>query len=299
MTGAKYPAVHVADDPACPGVTRLSASPDLPRPHVGVLGAIHGNETCGLETIRRLRREAEQGELHVPHGTVVLIHGNPAASEIHARCTDDGEDINRILDFAFVEELPKEAWGPEHYRALELKPVLEGLDALLDLHSASEVTPPFAIINDVPGARELVGRLGIRYVTHAWNELAERVTIGVLARNGKPGISVECGQHDDPTAVQEALRITRRYLEAMHASDGAPHASEETVWLEVTEVLKKPSPSFRFTETIRGLDHLPAGMVVGTDGTVELRLREAAVAVLPNDRVAVGEDLLYLARRRP
>ena len=62
------------------GALRISAAPDFPRPHVGVVGAVHGNEPCGLRAIERLRAELVGGELSLRSGTLFLIHGNPRAT---------------------------------------------------------------------------------------------------------------------------------------------------------------------------------------------------------------------------
>ena len=288
--------LHVVPDADIPGVVRISRGASLPGPRVGVLGAIHGNETCGLEAIHRLRRVAETGGLPVAAGTIVLVHGNPAATEQGRRFTEGGEDINRILDYRFVERLAREAWTPEHHRALALRPVLEELDALLDLHSATEETPPFGIVNDVPASLELARRCGVRAVTRVWSDVRDCVTIGVLARRGRPGVSVECGQHEAEAAVAEAVDIALRFLRATGAASGGAPPAGDAMLLEVTDVLRKPSAGFRFASAIRGLDELPAGHLVGRDGTIEMRVTDPAIALLPNDTVAVGEDLVYLAR---
>lgn len=285
----------VIDDPEVPGVVRIAASPDLPGPRIGILGTIHGNETCGLEVLRQLRREAEAGQLPLAGGTLVLIHGNPAATEAGVRFL--GEDLNRILDYGFIETLRRQAWTPEHHRAVALRPVLEELDALLDLHSATEETPPFAIANDVAEAYALASRLGMAHVTRAWSDVSERVTIGVLQRRGRPGLSVECGRHGTDDAVVEGMRLARGYLVATGVVHGELPPAVDTVVLEVREVLKKPSAEFRFASPLRGLEELPAGHLIGSDGTIQVRCSEPSVALLPNDGVAVGDDILYLARR--
>ena len=51
--------VKIAADPNVEGVVRISSSPELPRPHVVVVGAIHGNEPCGLHALRQIQHEAE------------------------------------------------------------------------------------------------------------------------------------------------------------------------------------------------------------------------------------------------
>lgn len=288
----------ITPDPAVPGVTRISASPDLPRPHVGVLGTVHGDERCGIETIERLIAGVREGELAPREGTWVLIHGNPAATEVNRRYTRGGHDLNRLFDFGFELDLPRERWSPEHERAHALKPVLEDVDALLDLHSASWPTPSFALINDVPASADLARRLGFDFVTHGWagpGLLMDRVTIGIMQRLERPGLSVECGQHGDPATVEEAYLVALRYLRAMRALDGEAELGDP-MFLRVTEIIHRPSEGFRFTRPIRGLDQLEAGEVFAADRIAELRVREPCYVLLPNDSVPVGRDMVFLAR---
>src|SRR5262245_20056416 len=107
------------------GALRISASPDFPRPHVGVVGAVHGTEPCGLRAGGGLRAELVAGELTLRSGTLFLIHGNPRASEEQKRHTEGGVDLNRFFDFRFIDEMASESWLYEHHRAFALKPLLE------------------------------------------------------------------------------------------------------------------------------------------------------------------------------
>jgi predicted deacylase len=42
-------------------------------PKLIVLGAVHGNETCGTEAIRRLRHELEQNALRIERGMLTMV----------------------------------------------------------------------------------------------------------------------------------------------------------------------------------------------------------------------------------
>lgn len=288
----------IRSHPDVPGITLVSRSASLPRPHIGILGSVHGNERCGLEAISRLTREVEEGLLGPSAGTWVLIHGNPVATEQNRRYSVGGEDMNRMFDFRFEQDLPVERWSAEHRRASALRPTLEGLDSLLDLHSASWATPPFAIINDVPAAAEMASQLGFDFVTHGWGGpglLMDRVSIGVMQRVGRPAVSVECGQHDDPATAEAAYACALRYLRGAGVLDGAVTVSDPT-FLQVVEIIARPSEGFKFTRALRGLDRIEAGEVIAADRVAELRVREACFVLMPNDTVPVGQDMVFLAR---
>ena len=286
------------------GVFRVSISPDLPRPHLGIVAAVHGNEPCGLVALSRIRRAVEAGELDLRAGTLVLIHGNPDATAEGRRYTKGGVDLNRILDYHFVDGLPPSRWTPEHHRALALRPVLESLDAALDLHSTTAPTPPFAITSRLPSSRKLAEQLGLRHLTVGWEApglVSDRVMIGFLARRDVPGVGVECGQHHHPEAGEVAYGTAVRFMVA-HGVVDPPNATATTgrhsppVVVQVAEAIKKPSADFRFERELGGLQHLRAGDLLGSDRNLEFRLKHDGYVLMPNDGVPVGQDMLYLAR---
>lgn len=289
----------VQRDPVVPGVVRISRAPDFPRPWVAVVGSIHGNEPAGLRAIERIKHEADAGQLPLERGTLVLIHGNPEASRHNRRYTDGGADLNRIFDFEFEHRLRRDQWAYEHERAIALRPIFEQVDAAIDLHSATEPTPPFVITTQIPASAELGQALGMRYVTRGWDDLnilSHRVFIALLTRREKPALAVECGQHTESGAPEIAYKVATRFLIALGVLDGEIVTQTEVQMLDVIRALRKPSSEFRFSRHIRGFEVLPQGTLIGSDSDISLSVSENRYALLPNDHVPVGVDMLYLAR---
>lgn len=295
-----YSAAH----DSVPGVRIISQDSSLPRPHTGVVGSLHGNEPCGIATLDSLSNAAERGELGEITGTVFLIHGNPAATEIGLRHTKGGADLNRLFAFEFVERLPQSKWSSEHHRALELQPVLAALDAVLDLHSATAPTPPFAIASSVAESTTLGRRLGLPYLTHGWEGpglLGNRVLLQALTQNNKPSLAIECGQHDAPGTLEQAYECALHFLVACDNIDAvkAPALPQEpVVELDIVDAVKKPSADFRFDQRLVGLQRLDAYDVVGSDANLEIRCKRPGYVIMPNSSVEVGKDMLYLAHER-
>ncbi len=279
-----------------PGVSRISRSADWPRPHVGICGSMHGDEPCGGDAVERIAREVREGKLDLGEGTLVVVRANPDAYAQQRRFTRGGQDLNRLWDFAFVETLREEAWGYEHHRALALKPLLAELDVFLDLHSATTATPPFAVTNGIERAESLADRIGAAFVVEAWHGLADKVIIGFLKLEGVPALSVECGAHDDPELSEKAYHIALGFLRATRAIDDAtetPSAGAPRV--HVMETITKPSVEFRFGQDWTGFQQLEPGALVGRDRLTEIRTTRPCYAVLPNQNVDVGDDVIYLA----
>ena len=278
------------------GVVRVSASPDWPKPYIGVGGAMHGNEPCGAEAIRRIALDFEAGTLAPANGTIFLVHANPLATSQGRRHTPEGEDLNRLWDFEFTETLREEAWGYEHHRVLELKDVLGGLDAFLDLHSAGTSTPAFGVSNGEAQIDEIAKQIGIAYLVQSWYGLADKVIIGFLKLSGIPALSVECGAHDDPKIADKAQQIALNFLRVTGAIDDGREANGSDVrTVHVVETITKPSEEFHFGTRWTGFQKLAPGTLLGRDRVTEIRVNQACYAVLPNPDVEVGDDVIYLA----
>jgi len=277
------------------GVTRLRGP--QPGPQLAIVGAIHGNEHCGLLAIQRLQRELASGELMLQAGTVLLIHGNPLATEQLRRHT--GVDLNRTFDFRFVDELAPLLWEHEHRRALELRPIFDSVDAVLDLHSASAPTPAFAIASRVPASLPFALALGLDYLTLGWDGpglLGDRVLLAPLTRRALPGVAVECGQHDDEGAAALAYQCALRALAYFGLIAALPEPERRAPRvLHVLSAIKRPSAGFRFERPLLGMQALQAGQVIGHDEHLTLTVRSPCYAIMPNDTVAVGDDMLFIA----
>jgi len=278
------------------GVVRVSATEDCPRPYVGVCGSMHGNEPCGRNAVERIARELREGALQPDNGTLFLIHANPEATSQGRRHTPEGADLNRLWDFSFTESLRKEAWGFEHHRVLELKEVVGALDVFLDLHSAATSTPPFAVSNGAPRVDEIAKRMGVSFLVQSWYGLADKVIIGFLRLADVPALSVECGAHNDPEISDKAYRIALSFLRVTGAlSDGTEPPGNDVRTVHVIETITKPSAEFHFGSPWTGFQELEPGALVGRDRVTEIRATRRCYAVLPNENVEVGDDVIYLA----
>lgn len=282
------------------GVVRVASSREMPHPHLAIVGAVHGNERCGAEAITRLQAELSSGALTLSHGTLFLVHGNPDAREAALRHSLRGTDLNRLFDYRFIDELALANWTVEHHRALALRPLLESVDAVLDLHSATAPTPPFAIASRVASAEPFAAALGLDYVTLGWDGpglLGDQVLLGPLTRRKLPAVAVECGQHDDPASAEVAYRCARAALAYFGLTRDPLPAAPAPQRLLVRAAIKRPSAGFRFALAFRGMEAVRAGVLLGSDEHVQLSASRDCVLIMPNDQVAVGDDMLYVAER--
>ncbi|MHB1084398.1 MAG: M14 family metallopeptidase [Thiobacillus sp.] len=293
-------------------------------PRLIVLGAVHGNETCGTHAIHRVISEIESGQLVIAAGSVTFVPiTNPLAYARHQRMGD--RNLNRNL---VPTDKPVEF---EDRIANWLCPLLAQHDALLDLHSFHTAGKPFVMLGpqDNSGTLEpfsrnveetaLALRLGVRRFVDGWLDtyatgVARRLAAGVSAREadvsygvgttefmraqGGIALTLECGQHDDPAAPDVAYRAilnTLAHLQLSRAPQPAPVADTEA--LRLYEVIDRAHADDQFARAWSSFDPVSQGELIGTrhDGTPVVA-DSAGYIVFPNPRAQVGQEWFYLAK---
>ncbi len=289
-----------------------------------VLGAVHGNETCGTQAIRRVIAEIEAGRLAVVAGSVTFVPvTNPLAYARRQRLGD--RNLNRKL---VPTDTPVEF---EDRVAGWLCPLLAQHDALLDLHSFHTPGEPFVMLGpeDNQGALEPFARaaeetalaraLGVHRFIDGWLDtyaagVARRLAAGASPREadvhygvgtteymrGQGGIALtlECGQHDDPAAPEVAYRAIHNALAHLRLSPAAPPLpASATEALRLYEVVDRSHEGDRFVRDWSSFDPVAAGEVIGIrhDGT-PVRAACDGYVVFPHPEAAPGHEWFYLAR---
>ena len=300
-----------------------------PGPRLIVTGAVHGNETCGTQAIARILGELERGEIAVRRGLLTLVPVcNPLA---YARRTRFGErNLNRRLQ---PTDVPVQY---EDRIAKVLCPWLAAHDALLDLHSFRSPGRPFALRGpqDNAGALEpfaraaeesaLVAHLGVGRVVEGWmpayagGVAARRArmaaegqgeaaaiedpaygigTTEYMRSQGGYGVTLECGQHDDPAAPGVAYRAIRQAIALLGLADLALQpATPPAERLRLASVVDRLAAGDRFVRAWTSFDALRAGETIALreDGS-ELRAPHDGWIVFPDVNAAPGHEWYYLA----
>ncbi|MET0348851.1 MAG: succinylglutamate desuccinylase/aspartoacylase family protein [Rhizobacter sp.] len=288
-----------------------------PGPRLIVLGGVHGNEVCGTIALRRLLGEFERGERAVVRGLLTLV---PAANPLAgARGTREGErNLNRRL-----VPHPEPADYEDHL-ANVLCPMLAAHDVLLDLHSFHTDGRPFAMIGppDNSGPLEpfahadaetrLAMHLGPTRLVEGWLETyakgaerrgpADDPTYGVgtteyMRSRGGYGITLECGQHEDPQAPEVAYRAVVQTLALLGLVDDPPAPPAPAFQLlDLVDVVDRHHPEDRFVREWCSFDAVAAGEPIGIrhDGSTVAAPADGHV-VFPNPGAAPGAEWFYFA----
>ena len=293
-----------------------------------ILGAVHGNETCGTRAIERVMREIDAGELAIAAGLVTFVpRANPLA---FARGERMGErNLNRNL---FPRDNPADF---EDRIANRLCPLLARHEVLLDLHSTRARTEPFALVGprDNTGKlepfthsqaeRALARRLGVRRFVEGWLDtyargVERRVREGrATAANsdarygvgtteymrsvGGYAITLECGQHEDPAAVDVAYRAIRNTLAFLGLTrDAPPPAVEGYEALRIREVVDRVHADDRFAREWASFDALAPGDEIARrrDGEV-IKAAAGGRILFPDPGSKPGHEWFYIAEIVP
>lgn len=273
----------------------------IPGPHLVVFGAVHGNETCGTEAIRRLMNELSD-RMALSKGTLTCVPiCNPKAFEMGTRFYQ--RNLNRAL---YVKE------SPTHYEDF-IDPVLCGLldraDVLLDLHSYESQGGPFGFLGKT-SAREIdyCRSLGIDNFVYGWSDAFGKVeadprdnmgTVEYARSVGCMATTIECGQHRNKDAADIAYRTilhALRHLGMISPEDGEnveiqPIAHQRFVRMHSVFFKKKQGDT---TREWKHYDTVAKNDILATysDGE-QIIAPEDGVIILPKLQANVGGEWFY------
>ena len=297
-----------------------------PGPRLIVTGAVHGNETAGTQGIRRVLNEIDHGEIEITRGVVTFVPVcNPLAYNNLRRMGD--RNLNRRLQPTATPQDFEDRiagvlckWLAEH-------------DVLLDLHSFRSPGRPFVMRGpaDNRGSLEpfahaaaearLAAHVGPNRVVEGWMQayadgvarrkargqtpgaVHEDPSYGVgtteyMRSQGGYGVTLECGQHEDPAAPDVAYHAIRQTLALLSLAElplEPPQRPAEC--LRLAEVVDRHAAGDRFAKSWTSFDPLAAGELVAVraDGS-ELRAPEAGYIVFPDVSAQPGHEWFYLAQ---
>jgi uncharacterized protein len=294
-----------------------------------ILGAVHGNEVCGTRAIERLISEIDSGALRIERGTLTLVPvTNPLAYALKRRQGD--RNLNRNLR---LNADPKDF---EDRIANALCPLLDAHEVLLDLHSFHTGGQPFVMLGPRDNAgplepfhhaaaeTQLAAHLGVSRVVEGW---LDTYALGVnRRRKGKPdanpllldaaygvgtteymrsrggyGVTLECGQHEDPQAPEVAYRAIRQTLALLKLIDTSPETPTQTFEvLRLEDVIDLEDSGDTFVREWQSFDPVKAGDLIGHrhDGR-EVRVEHDGFIIFPNPRALPGNEWFYFARLSP
>jgi len=293
-----------------------------------VLGAVHGNETCGTRAIERVLAELDRGDLVITAGSVSFVPITNPLAYANGRRTGD-RNLNRALQ---PTDTPREF---EDHVANWLCPLLAAHEVLLDLHSFHGNGQPFVMVGplDNRGALEpfaqatreeaLARCLGVDRAVDGWLDtyaagvaqrrraaeaagLAEALemdprygvgTTEYMRSIGGCGLTLECGGHEDPQSVEVGYHAIRHVLAhlGLTAEPAPPQRKLRT--LSLASVVDKQDAADAFVRDWRSFDPVRQGELIGRRaGGEPVAAPHDGWIIFPYAAAAARQEWFYLAR---
>lgn len=277
-----------------------------PGPHAMISAVVHGNEPAGAIAIDWLLRN----EVRPLRGRLTLIFMNIAAYE--AFTPDDPnasrwveEDMNRVWD---KDVLAGPRDSIELRRAREVRPLLDTVDMLFDIHTMQHLAPPLMMSGRHDRAMALAGQIGIpeRVVGDFGHKAGRRMRDYAGfddPDSAKTALLIECGQHWQVAASHLARKSALSFLGALGLVDVSQYGDiTDTTpgqrFFQVREAVTVTTDGFRFVEQFNGGEFIPRrGTIIGYDGDTPVQTSEDdMMLVMPSKRLWQGQTAVRLAR---
>jgi predicted deacylase len=279
-----------------------------PGPHVMIAAVVHGNELCGAITLDFLFKNGVRprcGTLTLGFMNVAAFDSFDAGRPETSRLVD--EDFNRVWD---AEVLGGPRDSVELRRAREVRPVIDGVDYLLDIHSMQNTNVPLMMCGPLAKGRRFAREIGFpaHVISDSGHAAGRRMRdYGPFADEADPrnALLVECGQHWEKSSVEVARETAVRFLahfdmlEADFVSRFLPaEPPPPQAVVLVTDPITISADQFRFTDEFVGMEVIEkAGTVIGWDGDEEVRTpHDRCVLIMPSRRLTKGITAVRLGR---
>jgi predicted deacylase len=278
-----------------------------PGPHVALVALTHGNEIAGAIVLEQLL----SGGLRPLRGRLSFGFANLAAfarfdprQPTASRFVD--EDMNRIWDAAVLDGPRRSS---ELDRARQMRPLIDQVDVLLDLHTMLWPSEPLMLCGSSPKGRELalaIGQPSLIVADHGHASGPRLIDYQpfVDPARGSSGVLVESGQHWEEAAIDMTLETVAgllRHTGTIETFDGLPppRPAPSPRFAEVTNVVTASTANFAFVQPFRGGEVIARrNTLIALDGANEIRTPyDECLLVMPSLRPSRGHTAVRLARR--
>jgi predicted deacylase len=274
-----------------------------PGPHVALLALAHGNELAGAIVLDRLLRTGlrpTRGRLTVGFINLEAFDRFDPQQPTLSRFVD--EDINRVWDEAVLYS-PRRSY--ELDRAREIRPLIDTVDVLLDLHSMLWRSDPLTLCGGSEKGRQLAAGIGTPALVVAdFGHVGGKrlIDYGRFAEQGTSCAAnlLEAGQHWQPETVETSWASVTGLL---HHLDIAPPGLTPPPrrcaqrFARVTQAITAATSAFAFVQSWRGGEVVPRrNTLLAFDGNMEIRTPyDNCLLVMPSLRPSRGHTAVRLA----
>ncbi len=280
-----------------PGFTTIDSG--RPGPHVAIIALCHGNELAGAIALDAMLRQPPRlaaGRLTLGFANIEAFTRFNPKQPTASRFAD--EDFNRLWD-------PQVLDGPrqsiELTRARQIRPLIDQVDVLLDLHSMLWPSEPLILSGPSAKGRDLAVAIGtpdLVIADHGHISGPRLIDYAPFTGEGHAAAAlVEAGQHWEPSTVEVTRACVDGLLRATGLVPGAMPPPPMRM-AEVTIAVTAATAAFAFVQPFRGGDVIPErNTLIAVDGAAEIRTpHDDCLLVMPSLRPSRGHTAVRLAR---
>jgi predicted deacylase len=275
-------------------------------PHVLINALVHGNEVCGVIALDHLFRSGirpRRGKLTLGFANVAAYLAFDRDEPMASRFLD--EDMNRVWDVATLEG---ERTSRELERAREMRPLIDTVDLLFDVHSMQHKTAPVIVAGPLEKSVAMSKGLGtpdiiVSDTGHAAGRRLRDYGGFGDPDSAKTAVLIECGQHWEVASASVAIDSVYRWLllhGIIEAEVAEPHLlplPRRQRVVKVEHPVTVETENFEFAQPFIGLETLAKGELIGTDGGREVRApHDGCVLIMPSRRLTPGATAVRLGR---
>ena len=256
-------------------------------PTTTIFSWIHGNEPSWIEAHRRFLNEVEDWVIRILKWRIIwVLEWNQKAVLLNIR------EIEKNLNRLFLDENTSTSWY-EDRRAQELKWILDESDYLLDLHSTSWASIPFAFVEKEH--LEFAKRLWISHLVAWWWELEDWITSwdteNYINSRWWAWITFESWNHNNPKGAEVAYRILLNYLSTLGIIDESHFTAEtkERIFINMEKPYLAETDKFTYQIEPENFMKVSAWTIIAIDWTQEVKAENDMILVMPKRASIVRE----------
>ncbi len=278
-------------------------------PHIMISAVVHGNELCGAIAVDHLFKQNVRplkGKLTLAFMNIAAFESFNPEDPTKSRFVD--EDFNRVWT---TETLDGPRDSVELRRARAVRPIVEQVDYLFDIHSMLISTDPLMMAGPVSKGRDYARKIGLpKYViSDAGHNNGTRMRdYGdfINPESPKNALLIECGTHWEQKSADLAIKSVYKLLgefEMVSRDLMDKFGPSETdcvgqVFVEVSGPYTVQTDNFKYANTYHGMEVIEkGGTVYGHDGDIPVATPyDNCVMVMPSLDIKKGESSVRYGR---
>lgn len=260
-------------------------------PSILILGAIHWNEVCWTKAIEKFCQNIEDSKVSLKKWKVTFVPiCNYKAYNKWVIYIE--ENLNRII---WEYEKPSTY---EQNCANRLSKIIKEHDYVLDLHSTTEDTPPFAF-QDFDDAESvwIVQALCLDFIITGWTKIYDETsvssTIDYAYSQWKKWVLIECWQHSDLGAQSIAYNSISNFCKYLEIIDWDNSQEKNSIYIELQSVIYKKKDGKFFWKKYNFQKIKKWEIIAIYNDGEKLTAEHDFYMIMPNDNVKVWEDWYY------